>query len=367
MKSIQSTFIYDNPLPQLRSRHAAFPFICELADGRLLSTYTLGEAFESIDYTSHISVSNDKGKTWSAPRRMFDKSGEEVPITDCCKLTRVGEHKIVALGYAFWRPDPDLPLANPETGGLLDDFIFFSISEDDGETWSNWTEIPCVWGHHVEASAPITVLADGSWATPITGFDDWEGNATAKKVGRILRSYDEGKTWNDDVICMDFGTDDITCFEQRLCQLENGTIVVISWNENVKTGERYNNHYSISTDNGKTFSKPLDTGILAQASGVCSIGGNRLIATHAFRRDTDEPGIYGFLVDLSDGKWNIVDKALLWKPATPMIKETNMAEIFSFLKFGQPGAVHLSDGTVLMSHWCSENGQYKTVCTEIEL
>lgn len=367
MKALDTTFIYDNPLPQLRSRHSAFPYICELADGTLLGSHWLGEAFESVDCTAYISTSKDKGKTWSEPRRMFNSKIDGLTTSDSCKLTRIGEHKLIALGYACVRNNPDLPLANPETGGLVDSLVFFSISEDDGKTWSERKEIKCFWGRHVEASAPITVLADGSWATPITGFDDWEGNPTGAKQGRILRSYDEGKTWSDDVICMDFGTDDITCFEQRMCQLENGSIIVISWNENVKTGERYNNHYSISTDNGKTFSKPIDTGILGQASSVCAIGGNKLLSIHAFRRDTDTPGIYGCIVDMSDGKWNILEKQLLWVPQTPIFKETNMAEIFSFLKFGQPAAIKLQDGTILMTHWCCENGQYKTACTEIVL
>ena len=44
-----------------------------------------------------------------------------------------------------------------------------------------------------------------------------------------------------------------------------------------------------------------------------------------------------------------------------------MAEIFSFLKFGQPGAILLKNGNAMMSHWYAEDGQYKTIATEIEL
>ena len=44
-----------------------------------------------------------------------------------------------------------------------------------------------------------------------------------------------------------------------------------------------------------------------------------------------------------------------------------MAEIFSFIKFGQPGAILLSDGDVLMSHWFADAGEYKTVATRIKL
>ena len=54
---------------------------------------------------------------------------------------------------------------------------------------------------------------------------------TAPTNGRLLRSYAQGKTWNDDVICMHFDDENITCYKQRMCQLDDGRIVVIGWNE----------------------------------------------------------------------------------------------------------------------------------------
>ncbi len=50
-----------------------------------------------------------------------------------------------------------------------------------------------------------------------------------------------------------------------------------------------------------------------------------------------------------------------------MVKDNKMAEIFSFLKFGQPGAILLDDGDIMMSHWFAEQGQYKTGATRIRL
>ena len=189
----------------------------------------------------------------------------------------------------------------------------------------------------------------------------------SKLCGRALRSFDEGKTWNDDTVCMDFGDELITCYEQRMCQLASGTIVNIGWNENLTTGERLMNHFTYSVDNGKTFSAPESTGVLGQASSVCALGGERLLALHAVRRDTDRPGIYAYVIDFSDKTWNVVDSKLIWEPATPMKKDERMAEIFSFLKFGQPGAILLSDGDVLMSHWYADAGEYKTAATRISL
>ena len=152
-----------------------------------------------------------------------------------------------------------------------------------------------------------------------------------------------------------------------LCQLESGTIVSIGWDENLETGERLTNHYTYSLDNGKTFSSPISTGVLGQASSVCAIGKERLLALHAVRRDTERPGIYGYVIDFSDRTWRVVDEALIWEPTSPMKKDERMAEIFSFIKFGQPGAILLSDGNVLMSHWFADAGEYKTVATRIKL
>lgn len=367
MKILHSSVIYENPLPQLKSVQSYFPFLCELDDGTILASHQLGEAFESVNGTTYLSKSTDGGKTWEAPYGVFDKTEDVVPTTNYCKISKADEKTLIMFGYEYFREDPTLPIGNPLTGGMLDDRIIVSYSKDNGKTWTPREGIDSKASPCVEASAPITVLQDGSWATPITNTQAWDGSVTLPITGRLLRSYDCGKTWNDDVVCMEFPQGNITCYEQRLCQLENGTIVVIGWNEDPVTGKLLNNHYTISTDNGKTFSAPMDTGIHGQASSVCAIGGNRLLALHALRREAEHPGVYGYVVDLSDGKWNIVDSQLLWAPAMPVVADKKMAAIFSFLKFGQPGAIQLADKSVLMSHWIQEEGQYKTICTRIEL
>ena len=366
MKSLDLNIIYENPLPQLRSRQAAFPNVCQLADGTLLAAFQIGEAFESIDCASHICRSTDGGKTWTAPKKMFANTLQGRPISEGCKLTTLPDGRVIAVGYGYYRDDPELPVGNPETGGLLDDFVFYSFSKDNGETWSALEIIECAWGPHVEASAPLYVLQDGSLITPITGFPCWDGSMAGPEAGRALRSADGGKTWNDDPICMKFD-ERVTCYEQRMCQLESGAILNIGWNENLTTGERLNNHYTVSYDNGETWSEPITTGIQGQASSMCALGGEKLLAIHSIRRDTDRPGIYGYVVDFSQKTWNIVDQALLWEPATPMIKDSRMAEIFSFVKFGQPIAIKLQDGSLLLSFWYAQEGQYKTVCMPIEL
>jgi len=37
------------------------------------------------------------------------------------------------------------------------------------------------------------------------------------------------------------------------------------------------------------------------------------------------------------------------------------------VKFGQPSAIKLNDGTIAMSHWAIEEGQGRTYCTRLAL
>ena len=364
---LASSEVFENKLPQLKSRQAMFPYLAQDSKDKILCTFVIGEAMESVDGTTYVAESLNGGQTWSEPVQIFDKKIEKPIVSDNCKITYLGGEKFICIGYAFPRHDYDLPIGNPITGGLLDDFVFYTKSNDGGKNWDGFNLINTNWKNSTEASAPITVLKNGDWVSPITGFPKWNGELIGRRCGRLLVSKDNGATWNDDVVCMEFDGDKVLCYEQRLCQLETGEIVVIAWNDDVETGEALNNHYTISYDNGNTFTKPKDTGVRGQASSICAIGGSKLFALHAIRKGSDRPGVYGYIVDLKDGDWNIKEEKLIWEPNSPIVKDKNMADIFSYLKFGQPSAIKLNNGNLMVVFWYCENGQYRVKTIEVEL
>ena len=131
---------------------------------------------------------------------------------------------------------------------------------------------------------------------------------------RLEIAKDGGRSWSDEAITMAFPNDEVSVYEQRICQLDSGTIIDIAWNENLKTGKRLPNHISYSTDGGRTFSAPISTGIMGQAASVTALGDERFLAVVARRRDTDRPGVYGYVVDFSDKTLKVVKEKVLWEP-----------------------------------------------------
>lgn len=358
--------VYDNPIPQLRSRQAIFPGLMQLDNGNLLCCFNIAEAMEAVDARNYLAESTDGGLTWSEPWRLF-KDGE-IPETESCKCTSLGGSNVIAFGYGANRPDRDMPAGNPATGGLLPHRVFFAKSSDNGKTWTEKKTVPEHWHAQTEASAPLVRLKNGALAAPITGFPNWEGQMTSRCCGRMIVTYDEGETWNDDVVCMEFENDEVSCYEQRMCVLDSGCIIDIGWNENLKTGERLPNHITYSDDNGKNFSRPINTGVMGQASSVCALGGEKFIAIVSRRRDTDEPGVYGYVVDFSDRTWKVEQEGIIWSAgAGPIQRNQKMAEIFGFLKFGQPAVTKLKDGRLILCFWYQKEGQFYVDTGEVIL
>lgn len=362
---ISRSVIFENSLPQLQSRHSWFPFAAQLEDGTILASHVVGQAFESVDQTTYLSKSEDMGKTWKLWKPCYDKKND--PVSDYTKITCGQNGRCILFGMEYYRHDPSLPIGNPKTGGLLDSKIILLKSDDNGETWGNPLKFISPWGDHVEASAPVTILKDGSWASPVTCFPDWDGVITGRLCGRLARSFDEGETWNFDTVCMEFPDNDTYCYEQRICQLDSGVIVLIGWNEKKTTGERLENHYTYSVDGGRTFSKPQGTGIMGQASGITALGGEKLMVTYSIRRDTDKPGIFAHIIDFSRCRWDVLSYEPVWMPPFEVKQDKSMAETFAYLKFGQPCGILLKNGNVLMTNWVTEDGRSKTVATVMKV
>ncbi len=359
VKVLDHHIIYDNPMPQLRSRHGYFPGLLQLPSGELLALFVVGEAFESVDLATHAARSTDQGKTWHMQGPLFDKTRVGFPTSDTVKATVLRDGSLIAVGYRFHRRNLNEAIGNPLTNGVqpADDIV--SFSHDEGRTWSNPNILPLRTPEAVEISGPCIELESGDLLACGGLFPLWDGTLPSGQKGVLLRSKDKGQTWDDGTLFFTTPGNGISAFETRLCRMDRGRIVALVWAFDLKQGKSLNNHITVSQDDGRTWSDPMDIGIPGQASNLLWLGGDQLLSIHAVREGPqDRIGLYVYGIDFSNNHWRIVSEAKIWGKA-PAQHSESFYDACKSLRFGQPSLLQLSNGEFLATHWYIEEGQGK--------
>ena len=141
--------------------------------------------------------------------------------------------------------------------------------------------------------------------------------------------------------------------------MQDGRLVVLVWAYDQATDRHYANHVVVSEDGGRTWSEPIDTGVMGQASNLTWLGDDCLLTIHAHRGV--EIGICVRIVNFSRNNWRVLTERVIYgKDADAQTRQgQTSAEMFKSLRFGQPSLLPLGDGEFLAAHWCVEEGQGK--------
>jgi len=348
---VESMRIYENPIPNLVSRHAYFPGLARTPSGDIVALFPIGEAFDSWSNSIYVSRSNDNGRTWVLEGPMYEEL-ELGHIGPCSiKPTLLGNGTLIATGYGFYRKDPEV-FMNPETGGFPHGPNIVSFSEDEGRDWSLPAIIPLSRPELIETSGPCIQLKNGELIATGCTFPTWDGTYPSGRIGVVLRSKDNGRSWDDRTLFYKSEKTNINAYETRSCQMPDGRIVTIIWFLDENSGRSLTNHIVVSRDDGITWSEPIDTGITGQASNVISLRDNLLLSIHCYREENT--GLYVNLVDFSNDIWRTIAASKIWGKA-PARHIVSLKDMGKNLKFGQPSLLPLGNDEFLAVHWAVED------------
>ena len=353
---IDQHVVYENPEPQLRARHAYFPGAVRLPSRELVAMFLLGEAMNATNGNTYITRSTDSGRTWQLQGALLEKPPGHEHTVYTFKPTLLRNGMIVAVGYCFYRNDPDERLTNPETDGLRDGDNLVSFSKDKGHTWTKPHVIPRSWPEVVEVSGPCIELSDGTILFSGSLFPKWDGSHPSHNVGVMARSTDGGKAWKDDVVFYRHPEGRYTGAEPRLCEMQPGRVVCLFWTLDHVDGKNLPNHVVVSHDGGQTWGEAIDTGVLGQASNLTYLGDDKLLTVHCHREG--DIGLYVRIVDFAKDQWKTVYEINLWEKA-PSMQVGIYREMANNLRFGQASFLHMDDDEYLVFFWCIEDGQGK--------
>ncbi|MSO21711.1 MAG: exo-alpha-sialidase [Acidobacteria bacterium] len=361
IEHLESHIVYENPKPKVRSRHGYFPGVVQLPSVELLALFVMGEAFESADQETYVCRSKDLGRTWQLQGPLYDKSRDLFPTSDYFKPQLLRDGSLLALGYRFHRHDPEQSIAIEETDGALPGDNVVSVSTDEGRTWSVPRVIPRGSPELLEIPSRSLQLHSGDIVATAGLFKMPDGSNPSGQFGVLLRSRDNGQTWNDQVHFFESPGKTVAAYESHLCEMQLGRLAAICWAFDLKTGQYLSNQVSFSHDNGHRWSAPIDTGHMGQSANLLYLGGERLLSIHCHRGQ--EVGLYVRQVDCSNDQWKPLEEKIIW--GTSMGQQTRDGQKFhefaSSIRFGQASLLRLGNGEILATHWCVIEGQGKII------
>jgi sialidase-1 len=329
----------------------------KLPSGELVTLFVMGEAFEAANSTTYVTRSQDGGKTWKLDGPLYDKGRLALNTSDQLKPALLADGSLVAIGYRYHRRDPEQAIAIPETGGFQPGDNVVAFSQDGGH---HWTEPQIIERHRpelIEVSGPVIQTHSGDLLGVGALFHLPDGSNPSGPIGVLLRGRDRGRTWSDDEVY--YKWDGITPYESRICEMQPGRLVVILWAYDAVGRKHLPNQITVSHDNGKTWSAPIDTGHMGQSSNLLWLGDDLLLSCHA-HRGTD-PGLYVRVVDFRNDQWRVIEEKVIW--GTSIGQQTREGQtvdrMFASMRFGQPSWVRLSEREFLALHWSIEDGQGK--------
>ena len=211
----------DNPA-ELPTRYA--DTLCRLRDGTLLLPIESQIAHSSNP--AYVHRSTDGGRTWSGPKGI--NSGAGLLGGGCCEvmIAPMASGRLLAVIRYHGGVVPPWPVialnapidwASP-TRHPWYKTIFLADSEDGGKTWYNLRPLTNVVG---QCHGYGLGLSDGS---VIVTHDHRYPPGTPS--GKAMVSYDEGRTWQDEVYYLYFGSF-ISGFSQSV-ELADGTILTVA-------------------------------------------------------------------------------------------------------------------------------------------
>ena len=256
-----STLSHVNVFRAGEGRYSAFriPAIETTPNGMLLAVCEARKhnrsdpGHDDNDIDLVIKRSQDGGKTWSR-LTVLDDPGEK--WSACNPATVVDRDRVrVWLFYCRTKPGRSSSTARP---GTLDAQAWVRYSDDDGETWSDPTDITRTardvdnWGGSFFGPGGAIQDRQGRLLVPLartTGQRNAKGNIVAGMWNAfVIYSDDHGHTWQRGRLLPERNWGD----ENQLVELADGRILM-----DVRQDNGPHRWLTTSTDGGQTWSMPL--------------------------------------------------------------------------------------------------------------
>ncbi len=340
-------------------RGAFMPTITPLPDGSFIVSQHVGRGLGTTDNHIEILRSSDGGATWSNEGSIHPGGA---PDDGWCyrgpQISVIPDGRLVMKATRFETGGENLFDLESEALQRPEMLVFWS--SDLGRTWSAPQVVPVDLPkekYTCNCAGVLLQLSPERWAYPLeTWMPEGAEGPPDQKAGMVF-STDQGRTWGEFTVVADDPSGRLLWWDQMNTVLPDGRIYTMIWTHLYGTSDDLPNHWTVSEDQGRTWSEPRPTNLRGQVCSPIALADGRLAAIYNYRHEPQgihialSEDLEHFDVENEVVVWDAGAEATLGDPET----ENFLAEHMK-IGFGRPAGVRLPDGDLLTYFWCTSGG-----------
>ena len=358
--------VFDATSQPTASRVNAFTSVQRLSNGDLLVGHQSGPSKHAVTSTLQLNRSTDGGLTWSPIPFQFTTTLEGRPGSlSSGDIIELPSGRLLLSGTWFDRSDPERPLFDADTQGVLHSRQILAFSDDLGTTWSPWRIIPTQPLTGCAATGSILRWNDGRIGLTFESYKEYDDPRPGRHAAWIMVSEDNGETFSQLHQVAQHPEHQLYYWDQRLCLgRQPGDYYAFFWTHDLEQQKDLNVHFKKGSldEQGHPFEKIRETTIPGQIAAPLLLADGRLLV---FVVDRNRPGTMTL--------WSSSDEGLTWPEQDRLVVHvhdeqaalTQQAADVDFnaywddmLKwsFGHPAIVDLQNGHVLCVFYAGSPG-----------
>lgn len=308
----EAGLVFAAPADDPHRRIAFFPSLCPLHDGTIIAGFQNGPAKNAASSTIRLARSADGGRSWTPLSFGFETQFKGVPGSlGCAELVEATPGRLLLFATWWDRTDPERPLFDPVTEGILHSRQLVAESIDGGDGWSRWREVPPGGLRGCSLTGPVLRWADGTIAVPFESFREYDDPAPGHHAAWLVTSRDGGRTFSPPILVAEHPDHTIYYWDQRLCTgNEPGSFTALFWSHDLVARRDLTVHVRRGRICGETVvgDPPAALPIPGQIAAPMDLGEGRLLA---FVVDRGRPGTMTL--------WSSGDGGRTWPEASRLV------------------------------------------------
>lgn len=340
-------------------RIAYFTSLCVLRSGRILCGCQNGPGKHAATSSITLSRSMDEGRSWELLPAAFETTIDGIAGSlGAAEMVEAAPGRLLLFATWFDRSDPNRPLFDPVTEGILKSKQLLSLSTDDGQTWSPWRELSMGELKGCALTGPVLQWSDGAIAFPFESFKEYDDPRPGRHAAWLVVSRDGGESFSSPLLVAQHPQHQVYYWDQRLCAgRDPGEFTALFWTHDLAQQRDLNVHLRNGRvrDNEIIVDPLRATTIPGQIAAPLVLDDGRLLA---FVVDRGRPGTMTLWCSPDGGQsWPTADRLVVYThderaAVTQGREQVDFKQYWEDMgkwSFGHPAIRWLGDGHVLLA------------------